>query len=43
VPEGQKVPCGESCMWGDYHLMELAVYLKRLANNGIYHKYYLDE
>jgi unsaturated chondroitin disaccharide hydrolase len=43
VPEGQKVPCGESCMWGDYHLMELAVYLKRLAKNGIYHKYYLDE
>ena len=43
VPEGQKVPCGESCMWGDYHLLELAVYLKRLANNGIYHKYYLDE
>ncbi|WP_221029049.1 glycosyl hydrolase [Actomonas aquatica] len=25
VPEGQKVPCGEACMWGDYHLRELAV------------------
>jgi unsaturated chondroitin disaccharide hydrolase len=43
VPDGQKVPCGESCMWGDYHLLELAVYLKRLANDGVYHKYYLDK
>ncbi len=25
VPEGQKVPCGEACMWGDYHLRELAL------------------
>jgi hypothetical protein len=30
IPEGKKVPCGESCMWGDYHLRELALYLKRL-------------
>lgn len=31
IPAGQKVPCGESSMWGDYHAMELAVTLKRLA------------
>jgi len=43
IPPDQKVPCGESCMWGDYHLMELAVYLQRLAQSGVYHKYYLDE
>ena len=43
VPPGQKVPCGESCMWGDYHLMELAVYIQRLAQNGPYHKYYIGE
>ena len=42
VPEGSKVPCGESCMWGDYHLMELGVYLQRLAESKTYHKYYLD-
>ena len=42
VPEGCKVPCGESCMWGDYHLMELGVYILRLAESGTYHKYYLD-
>lgn len=42
VPEGHRVPCGESCMWGDYHLLELGVYLQRLAQSGVYHKYYLD-
>lgn len=36
VPEGQTIASGESCMWGDYHLMELAVYLQRLARNGPY-------
>ncbi len=34
VPPGRKVPCGESSMWGDYHLLELAVYLKRLAGDS---------
>jgi hypothetical protein len=42
IPPGQKVPCGESCMWGDYHLMELGVYIQRLARKGSYHKFYLD-
>lgn len=36
VPRGRKVPQGEACMWGDYHLMELAVCLKRLADNEPY-------
>jgi hypothetical protein len=36
VPAGQSVPNGESCMWGDYHMVELAVYLKRLAGGGPY-------
>ncbi len=43
VPPGRKVPCGESCMWGDYHLMELGVYLQRLVNNSPYHKYFIDD
>ncbi len=30
VPEGKKIPQGESSLWGDYHALELAVYLKRL-------------
>ena len=32
VPPGKQVPHGESSMWGDYHLMELAVYLRRLIH-----------
>ena len=36
VPPGRKVPCGESSMWGDYHAMELALYLRRLAAGGPY-------
>lgn len=31
VPEGRKSPCGESCMWGDYHASELALLLLREA------------
>jgi hypothetical protein len=34
IPPGKKIPCGESSMWGDYHLLELAVYLQRLAGGG---------
>jgi unsaturated chondroitin disaccharide hydrolase len=34
IPPGQKIPCGESSMWGDYHLLELALYLHRLASRG---------
>lgn len=29
IPAGAKTPYGESCLWGDYHAMELAVYLQR--------------
>ncbi len=36
VPEGRKVPCGESSMWGDYHLRELAVLIARLARREPY-------
>jgi len=36
IPEGQKVPCGESALWGDYHAMELALLLKREAEGGPY-------
>ncbi len=31
VPRGKSVPQGESCMWGDYHAMEMAVYLQQLV------------
>jgi hypothetical protein len=32
VPAGRKVASGESSMWGDYHLMELAILLQRQAD-----------
>lgn len=32
VPAGSSVPYGESCMWGDYHLLELALMVQREAD-----------
>jgi hypothetical protein len=31
VPPGRKVPCGESSMWGDYHLLELGLLVRRMG------------
>ncbi|MEM9082760.1 MAG: glycosyl hydrolase [Planctomycetota bacterium] len=31
VPASMDIPFGESCMWGDYHLREAALYVQRLA------------
>ena len=31
VPAGARVPRGESSQWGDYHLREVALYVRRLA------------
>jgi unsaturated chondroitin disaccharide hydrolase len=36
APGDGKVPRGEACMWGDYHLREVALYLLRLVENGNY-------
>ena len=36
IPAGQKVPCGESSMWGDYHALELALLISRLAEDKYY-------
>ena len=36
IPEGRSAPCGESSMWGDYHLREAALYVQRLAANRPY-------
>ncbi len=42
IPDGRKIACNEATMWGDYHARELALYLKRLASNEPYYKFYLD-
>jgi unsaturated chondroitin disaccharide hydrolase len=36
VPAGSRIPRGESSMWGDYHLRELALYVKRIAEGAPY-------
>lgn len=40
MPVGQSVPCGEACMWGDYHLREVALYVQRLAKNEPYYTFF---
>ena len=39
-PEKNKVPYGESSMWGDYHARELAVYVGKLINHEKYYTFY---
>lgn len=40
IPKGQKVPCNESSMWGDYHFREVALYLTRAISNGQYYTFF---
>ena len=36
IPPSSKIPCGESCMWGDYHLLEAVLLVTRLADARYY-------
>ena len=40
IPAGRKVPCGESSMWGDYHVRELALMLTRMINAEKYYTFF---
>jgi hypothetical protein len=40
VPKGRKIPCGESCMWGDYHARELALLLKWMMEQESYYTFF---
>lgn len=40
IPAGSKIPCGESSMWGDYHIREVCLYLHRIINNENYYTYF---
>lgn len=40
IPEGQNIPCGESSMWGDYHMRELALYLHRMVKDEDYYTFF---
>jgi hypothetical protein len=40
VPADQKIACGESSMWGDYHAREAAMYLGRIISNEKYYTFF---
>jgi hypothetical protein len=40
IPSGSTVPCGESCMWGDYHLREVGLYVQRVARGEPYYAFF---
>ncbi len=43
IPPGRKIPCGESSMWGDYHALELALFLQRMADDEPYYRFFGDQ
>ena len=40
APDASGVPRGESSMWGDYHIREAALYVRRLIAGGPYYTFY---
>ena len=40
VPPGSKIANGESSMWGDYHIREVALYLQRIIRNEPYYTFF---
>ncbi|MEM8488188.1 MAG: glycosyl hydrolase [Bacteroidota bacterium] len=40
TPAGAAIPYGESCMWGDYHLREAALYVQRIAKDEPYYTFF---
>ncbi|MBC8357044.1 MAG: glycosyl hydrolase [Planctomycetes bacterium] len=41
IPARQQIASGESSMWGDYHLLELALLIKRMADSCAYPKFFV--
>lgn len=40
IPAGSRIPYGEACMWGDYHLLEVALLVQRILNDQPYLTFY---
>jgi unsaturated chondroitin disaccharide hydrolase len=40
IPQGSKIPNGESSMWGDYHIREACLYLQRVISDENYYTYF---
>lgn len=43
IPEGAKIPRGESSMWGDYHALEAALYVQRIHDGAPYLRFFGPE
>ena len=42
IPDGSKIPYGESSMWGDYHARELALMIHRMAKHQSGYYFYIQ-
>jgi unsaturated chondroitin disaccharide hydrolase len=40
VPEGSTIPRGESSMWGDYHIREVALYVQKQLRDEPYYTFF---
>jgi hypothetical protein len=40
IPEGYKIPCNESSMWGDYHMREVALYVSKIIKGEPYYTFF---
>ncbi|MDX1636760.1 MAG: hypothetical protein R3281_02245 [Balneolaceae bacterium] len=40
IPDDELIPCGESSMWGDYHIRELALFLSRIQIDAPYYTFF---
>ena len=40
IPDGSKIPNGESSMWGDYHAREVCLYINRIIRNEKYYAFF---
>ncbi len=36
IPPGKKIPSGESSLWGDYHLLEMGILIRRMSEDRYY-------
>jgi hypothetical protein len=40
IPDGSKIPNGESSMWGDYHAREVCLYINRIIRSEKYYAFF---
>lgn len=40
IPDGYKIPCNESSMWGDFHMREAALYVSKIIKDEPYYTFF---